>query len=1348
MLAGVLEVRMQADLTRLVSDMDKAKRTVRGTVSTINNVLGAIGVGISFAFIGSLIKETTKLNQRYQELGVSLTVVGRNVGIQRAELDKTSASLQKMGISMIESRQTVLKLASSHIDLAKAEELADLARNAAVVGGTNTSQALERIVHGIRSAEVEVLKTIGITVSFEQAYKDLSAELGKNTAQLTLAEKQQARLNTVLAQAPELAGQYTAAMNNAGKQMRSTERLVEDLKVRIGGLFDITARNLVGAYTGLLNDLDGQIDTLTSSGEFERWGDNIARTLAFMGDGARSVIAIFNIVGKTIGAAAAQAAAVAKLDFAGANKIQTFLEKDIEAEIASMSRLSDSVEGQIVQRKLLSDSVTGVSNSIKQKTITEEKSIQTVGKSVNKSQDFIKSLRQEIEVLGKTEFELKRMEAAKLGVADAAKPLIDQLEIENGLMAAQRAEAQALADDWKKIEQVTESVKTEEEKLIDTQNELNRLLDAGLGIESYTRAMKKAEDGVRSFSRESKKSFKEVDQFGIQAARNLQSAFADGLFNFFDDGLKGMVKSVATAVKRMIAEFAALKIAQNIGLGSILGLGSSAAFAGGGGLLSGLGNAASSGFGLQALVGNGLSGLGSFTGSAGLTQFGAGFSGDAISAFAGPSASLGASFGTAAAGLGAGAVGVGIGGLLAGDKKVLGLSGTTTSTIGAALGLAAGGPIGAAIGGVIGGGINKLFGHGPLEFRQQSLQGGISADGFDGDITNVFRAKGGVFSSNKHKERSAEIPEELQSLLDGTLRGFFESTKAFSKNMGLSASFLDTFSKEIQIKSEKNEQLTEEAIGAMLTGIGEEIAAGILPTIETFRKAGETQFTALARLSDEFSTLSNVFNVLGVSLEGSRQATLDLSIAQRSAIVEISGGIEALNTKVGFFADNFLTDQEKFDLASAKLNKAVADLGLSADTTEEQYIAMVKSSVQAGGASVEFTNQLLALGPSIMQVKEAASKLTPEFVEIAEALEVVDFSVIARTLSDRIKADSQEAFDVLARSVGAEQIRITDTFNTAMQATELRINNVTDSISRLKSLSDALKNTVDTIYPTSLETARATITAAIASASRGNVVDLESVRGSLSALSDGNTNSFSSLQEFQISQAKNASLLDSLGRATDSQLSIEEKNLVELQSHKKSLEDGFALEQARLDSILSNAQLQLDALNNINTSILSVDKASGNFNSVVSGASQIVGGNIVNAPGKKSASNAEIAKFTKDNANDPFQIYAKALEYGVSSTTLAANSQFSKQQIDQFVKENNLAKFDTGGIVPKTGLAMVHANEKILNKGQQDSIAIEIRQLRADMNKAMTAIAINTGKSAEVLDNVSGGGAAFLTEAA
>lgn len=56
-----------------------------------------------------------------------------------------------------------------------------------------------------------------------------------------------------------------------------------------------------------------------------------------------------------------------------------------------------------------------------------------------------------------------------------------------------------------------------------------------------------------------------MSEYAKQAARNMQSSFADFLFDPFKDGVSGMVRGFADALRRMAAEAAAAKIFESIG---------------------------------------------------------------------------------------------------------------------------------------------------------------------------------------------------------------------------------------------------------------------------------------------------------------------------------------------------------------------------------------------------------------------------------------------------------------------------------------------------------------------------------------------------------------------------------------------------------------------------------------------------------------------------------------------------------------------------------------------------------------------------------------------------------------
>lgn len=86
------------------------------------------------------------------------------------------------------------------------------------------------------------------------------------------------------------------------------------------------------------------------------------------------------------------------------------------------------------------------------------------------------------------------------------------------------------------------------------------------------------EGQLEHLSQSGQKAFDEMSVYADQAARNMQDAFADFLFDPFEDGLKGMLKGFLNVVRRMVAETAAAKIfgsksSGGFGLGDALSTG-------------------------------------------------------------------------------------------------------------------------------------------------------------------------------------------------------------------------------------------------------------------------------------------------------------------------------------------------------------------------------------------------------------------------------------------------------------------------------------------------------------------------------------------------------------------------------------------------------------------------------------------------------------------------------------------------------------------------------------------------------------------------------------------------------
>lgn len=319
---SLVNIKLIADIVDVQNKMRAAQESVAGAMSGIKSSIDgaqasmlnyAKAAAVAFA-TGKAIeqaKEMAMLNARYQELGVVMNVVGKNAGYNSVEMQSYATQVQKAGISMLEARNTVIQLSQAQIDLADASKLARIAQDAAVIGNTNSSDALQAMIHGIKSAQVDVLRNIGINVSFEDSYKQLAKSLGVSKEALSEHQKMLARESAVMEEGEKITGAYEAAMGTAGKQIRSATRYVEDLKVVQGEIFNEALTVAVIAYTDHLKETNSEFSTLKDNGSLKQWGEGVSNTFAFIVDSAMSVVSVLQTVGATtlfLGATAANAA--------------------------------------------------------------------------------------------------------------------------------------------------------------------------------------------------------------------------------------------------------------------------------------------------------------------------------------------------------------------------------------------------------------------------------------------------------------------------------------------------------------------------------------------------------------------------------------------------------------------------------------------------------------------------------------------------------------------------------------------------------------------------------------------------------------------------------------------------------------------------------------------------------------------------------------------------------------------------------------------------------------------------------------------------------------------------------
>lgn len=247
-LQAVLEDKdFQRGLATYIKGVDKATSQTERAADKISKDTKKIGqswqesgqmVAVVSAAMGAamvaLLTKITLTAARTQELGIVLTSVGRNIGKTADDMAEFEAGVKSMGITTQAARQSLIQMAQANIDLSYATDLARLAQDAAVIAGLDSSQAFNTLITGIQRGSLIVLRTMGLTVSWENAYKDFAKTLGKTQSELTTQEKLTARIGEVMRAGANIAGTYEAAMGSAGKQMRSMARYTEELQNQMG----------------------------------------------------------------------------------------------------------------------------------------------------------------------------------------------------------------------------------------------------------------------------------------------------------------------------------------------------------------------------------------------------------------------------------------------------------------------------------------------------------------------------------------------------------------------------------------------------------------------------------------------------------------------------------------------------------------------------------------------------------------------------------------------------------------------------------------------------------------------------------------------------------------------------------------------------------------------------------------------------------------------------------------------------------------------------------------------------------------------------------------------------------
>ena len=230
-------------------------REVAGTVG--KSV--ATGIGLATTAAVAFGVEAFRAASKVEAMNASLEAMARANHVSYQSMQDTIGSLNRLGISTEDAQKTVGDLVRSHLGLASATKLAQVAQNEAVLTGRSYSTVETALTKAVATGNSASLKRAGIYIDSKaalQKYADAHGVLVKN---LTLAQKQQATLNAVMEAGKGVSGAFAAQLSTPAGALRFMKLQAEELTISIGDQLVKALRPAFAGFARLAGAISGAV---------------------------------------------------------------------------------------------------------------------------------------------------------------------------------------------------------------------------------------------------------------------------------------------------------------------------------------------------------------------------------------------------------------------------------------------------------------------------------------------------------------------------------------------------------------------------------------------------------------------------------------------------------------------------------------------------------------------------------------------------------------------------------------------------------------------------------------------------------------------------------------------------------------------------------------------------------------------------------------------------------------------------------------------------------------------------------------------------------------------------------
>ena len=554
-----LEARLatfERDMKQMSAFADSAAKRMesafRGVGLVMTGLAGALSIGALKNAFDSYVEGAAKLDDFSETVGSTTEKVSGLVAV--AKISGTDLGLLEGGMVKLAKAVTLVGDESSDAGAAfKALQL-----DPKELGLLDTSDQLKMVADRLAEYEDGAKKTALATTLLGKSGAQLLPYLKDLAASGDLVVK-------VTSEQAATAEEYEKNLKRLSAAQSAVAKIISAEVLPAANVFVKTMVDMISGTDGVR----GAARSLAEDGSIQSWAISAARAAAFVVDAFDGVARVVNIVGKTLGAAAAQASALASGDiklFNGIAKeyradMSGILEKPLfsdrlEQNIAAMKKLGDEAGG--ARKKLnFSGGISGGGAGGKGRagagggaaasfTDYDQQLIQKIASAIEKT-DVVKAAElvrelEKLDQLAAAGLDPAIVKAVRDDLTGATKAAADELARLNGLLdATPTGKLDQARDDMLLLTKALEEARISEEQY----------------LEAVTTRLDLA-------SSKTEKAIDDLDEFAKAAAKNIEGTLADFLYDPFSDGVDGMVKKFADAIRKMAADALAAQLAQKL----------------------------------------------------------------------------------------------------------------------------------------------------------------------------------------------------------------------------------------------------------------------------------------------------------------------------------------------------------------------------------------------------------------------------------------------------------------------------------------------------------------------------------------------------------------------------------------------------------------------------------------------------------------------------------------------------------------------------------------------------------------------------------------------------------------